>query len=112
MGRPKGSTNKPQEVEVVNKPVEKVESVLRRTVEQKPKVRQYSTNKDHKGEGEPLCLNCSHREDMHYIEHRWTETKVGRNLQGDIAEVHIQNRKAVYDGHRPCQHACKCTQYE
>lgn len=77
-----------------------------------PRQRQYSTNKDHKGEGEPLCLNCGHRSDMHYIEHRWTEEKIGRNLQGDIGTIEVTKRRQIYDGARPCQHACLCKQYE
>lgn len=112
MPRPAGSKNKPKEenvVQTVDKPVEKVVE----TVEQRqPKVRQYSNNRDHKGEGEPLCLNCQHRSDMHYIEHRWTEQRVGKNLQGDFLTVDVHHRKQNYDGARPCQHACLCKAYE
>ena len=76
------------------------------------RIRKYSTNKDHKGEGEPLCFNCEHRSDMHYPEHRWTETRMARNLQGDMGQIEILNRKPIYDGARPCNHACKCTAYD
>jgi len=78
----------------------------------KERVRQYSTSKDHKGEGEPLCFGCGHRADMHYIEHRWIEQKMGKNLQGDVGMIEIQHRRPLYDGARPCQHACLCKAYE
>ena len=113
MGRPKGSKNKidreVEDVEVIDSPVA-VEDVPRETI--KEKVRVYSTNKDHMGEGEPLCLNCGHRQDMHYIEHRWTEKIVGKNLQGDFLQIDELKRKKSFDGARPCQHACLCKGYK
>jgi len=119
MSRPVGSKNKTQEgvtnlSEIVIPAVyEAQKNVPHGTIEPvKEKVRQFSTNKDHKGEGEPLCFNCGHRADMHYTEHRWTERRMAKNLQGDIGELEIPYRKPVYDGARPCQHACKCTGYE
>jgi hypothetical protein len=78
----------------------------------KIKIRQYSTNKDHKGEGEPLCFGCGHRSDMHYVEHRWTEQRVGKNLQGDFLTVEERKMRKMYDGARPCQHACLCKSFE
>ncbi len=116
MSRTLGSKNKPKQetgVEIVDKPVETVHKVQEQVHDQpKPKVRQYSNNRDHKGEGEPLCLNCGHRSDMHYIEHRWTEQRVGKNLQGDFLQIEELKRRHVYDGARPCQHACLCKAYE
>lgn len=110
------SKNKTQDVvvpEVIKTVDNPVDDVPRGTIEQKPvRVRQYSTNRDHKGEGEPLCFNCGHRSDMHYIEQRWTEQKMARNLQGDMGMIEQIKRKPIYDGNRPCQHACLCKQYE
>lgn len=81
--------------------------------ETKPaKVRQLSTNKDHMGENEPLCHGCGHRSDMHYVEHRRTERRMAKSLQGDIGEIEVMVREKIYTGDRPCQHACLCKAYE
>ena len=95
----------------------KTEDVSGVAIQEKPevkveRVRQYSPREDHKGQGHPLCLGCQHREDMHYTERRWTETKFGKNLQGDFVQVEVQHREPVYSGAKPCQHACLCKAYE
>lgn len=120
MPRTAGSKNKPKE-EIISGPTaielpegmtmnQAVKEINKQIREER--IRQYSNNRDHKGEGEPLCLNCGHRSDMHYIEHRWSEQRVGKNLQGDFLTVDVHHRKPNYDGARPCQHACLCKAYE
>lgn len=92
------------------------ENVPRETIEEQPKlkqrVRMYSDNKDHKGEGEPLCLKCGHRQDMHYIERRNILQKVGKNFLGETITYEEMDRQKDYGGARPCQHACLCKEFE
>lgn len=94
------------------------ENVPQGTVEAKPvtkkveRVRKYSDTKDHKGEGEPLCFNCGHRQDMHYIERRRVEQRVGQNFLKEQITYEVMHRENDYSGARPCNHACLCTQYE
>lgn len=103
MGRPVGSKNKTEEI--VEAQIEK---------EMKPvKVRKYSDNKDHKGEGEPLCLNCEHRQDMHHLWNYHEKTVVGKTLGGEMLTQEVKWKTVkIEDGNRPCQHACLCKNYE
>ncbi len=106
--------SKKQEVvseETVQPVVEQTVNVPRETIQAQPKkVRKYS---DHKGEGEPLCLNCEHRQDMH---HTWTYHEEARMVKNPLGEIipYINKWKEmkIEEGNRPCQHACLCKNYE
>ncbi len=61
----------------------------------------------------PLCLTCDHREEMH---HDWKEHHQIVNVR-DLSTLKMKQeiqtiREKDYTKGRPCQHACKCTEYK
>jgi hypothetical protein len=104
---------KKQEVAAEEQPLENVpQETIAKPVAKN--VRKFSDEKDHKGAGEPLCMNpkCGHRQDMHYIERRHTEQRVGKNFLGETIGYDVMHRSKDYSGARPCNHACLCTEFE
>lgn len=119
MGRPKGSKNKTQEEEVVPSGTisEQVPVIAEKPVVKKelpPEEGAYKTNdrwlsRDHT----PLCINCGHREEMHHTWRHIERSRLVRNyLSGKNQEEKYVDKEKVYDSQRPCQHACKCTDWK
>lgn len=84
---------------------------IKNAVKTASKEREFSDDKDHKGAFHPLCFGCKHREDMH---HSWQSEQVlqdFRDQTGKVSQRLVTIKHKVYDAARPCQHACKCTEY-
>lgn len=87
-------------------------AVAEEVAEVAPDERRFSDEKDHKGLGHPLCLNCGHREDMHHVWKHVQRIEEYRDRMGVVNQKTVVDRLQDYDANKPCQHACKCTEYK